>query len=98
MAKAKHKSARADGRGGWPKGKRRNPDTGDWARVRIELQALLDDAWQFGVVSGSQLAATLGYSERSVRRWLKGEDRPPPAVQEMIRAWIAEKRPAVKGR
>lgn len=93
---SKTKSARRDGRGGWRPGKRRNQDCGDWSRLRIDLVAMFDDAWRFGVRTPSRLAATLGVSERSVRRWLAGEDRPAPAHQEAIRAWLKEQRAAVK--
>lgn len=92
-----HKSARADGRGGWPTGKRRHADGGDWQRLRISLAAYLNDHWQLGVVSNPVIARFCGVTEKSVRRWLSGEDRPPPETQEVIRQWLAERRAANQG-
>lgn len=88
------KSSRADGRGGWVAGKRRNPDVGDWSRIRIDLVALLNDSPPRGPITCRGLAAVLGVSDRSVRRWVSGEDRPDPATQEAIRTWITEQRRA----
>lgn len=91
-----NKSSRADGRGGWTAGKRRNPDCGDWTRIRINLAALLADRWQRGVISGSALARDLGVGETTVRRWLDGTDRPSVECQEAVRQWVTEKRKATK--
>jgi hypothetical protein len=97
MAK-KHqsKSARKDGRGGWVPGKRRHLDVGDWTRLRIDLAALLDDAYLRGVRTPNAVAVALGVSDRTVRRWLAGEDRPAPETQEAVRRWLAEQREIIK--
>jgi hypothetical protein len=95
MAK-KSKSARADGRGGWVPGKRRNQDVGDWSRLRIDLAALFADAYDRQLRTPSVLARALAVSEKTVRRWLSGEDRPAPESQEAVRQWLTEARVAVK--
>lgn len=94
----KTKSCRADGRGGWVRGKRRNADVGDWARVRIDLVALINEHFRLGVISAAALANELGVSDRSVRRWMAGEDRPAPETQEAIRTWVAERRATIAAR
>jgi len=86
----KHKSARADGRGGWTTGKRRHENVGDWQRIRLRIVSLLNDRPQYGVISARAISLALGVSDRTVRRWLQGEDRPSPADQERLRAWAAE--------
>ena len=96
MPKKQSKSARADGRGGWPPGKRRHQDVGDWSRLRIDLAALFADAWHFRLRTPTRLARDLGVSEKTVRRWLSGEDRPAPESQEAVRQWLVEARKQVK--
>lgn len=96
MTKQKTKSCRADGRGGWVTGHRRNTDAGDWQRIRISLAALLNEHYQHGVVSIRAAARGVGYSDTSVRRWLDGTDRPSPEAQGLVRQWIAERRAAIK--
>jgi hypothetical protein len=92
MTRRKIASSRRDGRGGWIKGKRRHADCGDWSRIRISLCALINDRWQMGVISARVLARDLDVSEKTVRRWMAGEDRPIPEMQEAVRQWIAEHR------
>lgn len=93
--KPQTKSARADGRGGWIPGKRRHLDVGDWQRIRIDLVALLDAAYRRGIRSRRALGIRMGVSEKTVRRWLSGEDRPSPEAQEALRAWLKEQRQAI---
>lgn len=88
--KIKHKSARADGRGGWPTGKRRHEDVGDWQRIRLRIVSLLNDRPEHGRVSVRAIARVMGVADRTLRRWLQGEDRPSPADQERLRAWCQE--------
>ena len=80
----------------WPKGKRRHADAGDWARVRLEIQALLDEHPRHGVRSLAVIGRAVGVDKRTVWRWLRGEDRPPPEAQERLRAWAKEQRAALK--
>jgi predicted transcriptional regulator len=96
MPKKQNKSARQDGRGGWIPGKRRNQDVGDWSRLRIDLAALFADAWDFRLRTPTRLARDLGVSEKTVRRWISGEDRPAPESQEAVRVWLSEARKQVK--
>ena len=96
MPKRKHKSARRDGRGGWVPGKRRHADVGDWSRIRIDLARLLDHHARNGVVSARALAAVLGVSDHTVRRWARGEDRPSPETQERVRSWASEQLARIK--
>jgi len=89
-------SKSATARGHWTKGKRRNADSGNWSRVRLLLQSLIDEHYEPGVVSARQLAADIGVSDRTVRRWLTGEDRPEPEMQAVVARWIVEKKPKRK--
>lgn len=90
------KSKRKDGLGHWPRGKRRNEDRGDWSGLRLRLRRLIDDHWQQGVVSIRAAAEAVGVSDRSIRRYLSGEDRPAPETQEAIAGWIDERRTAIR--
>ena len=95
MPKKKTTSARQDGRGGWPTGKRRNPADG-WERLRGELLELLDVQYRYGVRSGNVLATVCGVNSGTVTRWLAGEHVPSAETQAAIRAWIAEQRAKIK--
>lgn len=80
-------------KGHWPKGVRRNADAGGWSKTRLALQALLDRYHERERVSARQLASDLQVSDRTVRRWIAGEDRPDPEYQELIRAWVVDHGP-----
>lgn len=75
-------------RGHWPKGKRRNPDSGQWSRTLLRLQKLLDNHWKRGVISQTALAQHLDVSPHTVRRWLDRVDRPCVEHQTAVKAWI----------
>lgn len=92
------KSKRKDNRGHWPAGKRRNPDKGDWSKIRLSLARFLDDYFSPGQISARALAGDLGVSDRSVRRWISGDDRPSVEAQEAIQQWLAEWRAEIKKR
>lgn len=92
------RSQRADGLGHWPRGKRRNPDRGNWSMVRLTLARFIDDHLRRGEISYRALAADLGVSDRTVRRWLAGEDRPPAELQEAAEQWVREWRDELKRR
>lgn len=77
-------------RGHWPKGKRRNGDAGQWSRLRLRLTRVINDQYQRGRISQCALALAIGVSERSVRRWLSGEDRPSVESQQAIATWLTE--------
>lgn len=76
-------------KGHWPKGKRRNEDTG-WSRTRLGLTKLFDDYLVHGQISRCVLAGAIGVNEKSVRRWLSGEDRPAPEYQALCAQWLKE--------
>lgn len=92
MTQRKMKSARPDGRGHWPSGKRRNVDRGNWSRVRMSLARFIDDHWAAGKVSIRALADEIAVNDRTIRRWLSGEDRPSESAQEAIEQWLIERR------
>ena len=82
-------SARRDGRGGWPAGKRRHP-MGQWPDTLDRLLALLRDHAKRGVVSRNALAAAVGVREGTVRRWVSREDVPSPEMQRKVKRWVAK--------
>lgn len=92
------RSTRDEGRGHWPRGKRRNPDRGNWSKVRLSASRFIEDNWRYGEISYKALAADLGVDDRTVRRWLGGQDRPPVASQEAIEQWVTEWREYLKAR
>ena len=98
MKKPKTKSARQDGRGGWTPGKRRHADVGDWARLRTQLAAMLSNHYSRGTDGRNNVAvaAACGVGERSVRRWLSGEDWPSPAAQKAVKRWLAKQQKKVQ--
>jgi len=81
-------SARADGRGGWPVGKRRHP-VGTWPDTLARLRALLQQPRR-GVVSRNALAKAVGVSEGTVRRWVSGEDVPSVGMQGKVKRWVGK--------
>ena len=89
MTKPKSTSARADGRGGWPTGKRRHP-VGQWPDTLARLVALLRDHAQRGTISRNALAAAVGVGEATVRRWVSREDVPSPEMQRKVKRWVAK--------
>jgi hypothetical protein len=76
----------------WPAGKRRHADTGDWSAIRLDLTSLINDHYLVGMRSNRALAEAVGASERAVRRWLSGEDRPSPEMQDRCRAWATDQK------
>lgn len=88
------KSKRKDGRGHWPAGVPRNDVPDEWPEMRKQLAKLLqspdrrpgvrDDKF---VRSKQGLARYLQVSERTIRRWLTGEDQPPAAQVKLMRTW-----------
>lgn len=91
-------SKRKDRRGHWPRGKRRNPDRGNWSRVRLLLAQLLDEHGTIGStigpagrVSRRELARVLGVQVKSVCKWVDGITRPAPEYQQAVSQWVTEK-------
>lgn len=83
-------------KGHWPRGRRRNPDSGAWAGTRLALRALLAAHHQRGVVSVQRMAVEIGVHPRSAYRWLAGEDRPPVEKQELVASWVQAQRERIK--
>ena len=80
-----------DRRGHWPAGRTRNDTPDDWPEVRERLITLFAGtsrarAIQRGI-SRKQLAQHLGVSDRTVRRWMSGEDGPTGAAVRGVAAW-----------
>ena len=75
-------------RGHWPLGKRRN--TVDPTRLAAALDAVrqLLAVPRRGEVSVRALAGHVGVSDRTVRRWLSGEDLPPAGAVRRVEAWV----------
>jgi transposase len=71
-------TVRTDGRGHWPKGKRRSDVS---RRARTEFVAQLRVAVARKNSSIRAVARLLDVSDRTVRRWLAGEDWPASAEQ-----------------
>ena len=90
------KSSRQDRRGHWPAGKRRNQDAGNWERTRRAVAAIILDHHKRGTRSMRGLAAYVGASDASVRRWVSGEDRPGPDVQALLAEWVRLQRKAIR--
>jgi transcriptional regulator with XRE-family HTH domain len=85
---SKTKSARADGRGGWIPGKRRHPDGGDWAAAVKDLRRLREIFPRRRDATHTALARDLGVTRKTISRWRTGEDRPSPAMQARVKAWL----------
>lgn len=75
-------------KGHWPKGKRRNPDRGDWGIVLLSLTTLLDHHSEPGRISVRALGGVLGVSDRAVHKWLRGINRPDEGTQERVSTWV----------
>jgi len=83
-------------KGHWPAGKRRNPDGGQWSRIRLSLTSLVTEYYEPGVRTCIQVGLEIGVSDRSVRRWIKGEDVPALELQDLLKAWCAGQVAAIK--
>lgn len=78
-------SARPDGRGHWPRGKRRSSLTADQQRALLaELRRVIGRG-----ESRRGIARLLDVSDRTVRRWLDGTHVPLPAQATAIRRRLA---------
>jgi DNA-binding transcriptional regulator YiaG len=83
-------STRADKRGHWPAGKRRHAvDEPRRAAAMESLRTLLQTRRRRGEISARALADHLGVSDRTVRRWISGEDHPRARMLWRIERWAA---------
>lgn len=78
-------TARKDGRGHWPAGKRRGTTGRHRDRAVVRLRAKMSkEGW-----SCRGVADELGVSDRTVRRWLADEDHPTQANLDGLQRWLA---------
>lgn len=56
------------------------------------MSRLIASCCQKGLVSARAIAVAIGVSDRTVRRWLDGTDRPDIETQEMIAHCVEEQR------
>lgn len=82
-------SSRKDGRGHRPKGRRHNPDAGDWGLVLLDLQRLLDEHGEPGRISTRVVAKAVGVRDgKTVWKWLRHINRPDEDTQWKVRVWV----------
>lgn len=82
MKRSKPRSTnRKDGRGHWPPGKRRS---GIEPQERRSVIARIRIACDRGL-SLRAIAGVTGISDRTIRRWLSGEDHPLPEIARRVR-------------
>lgn len=80
-------------KGHWTKGKPRSTvDPRLWGLLRQRLKMLLDEFRIPGSLSIRGLAARVGVTDRTMRRWLAGEDLPPAEAMATMRQWFHEMR------
>jgi hypothetical protein len=73
------------------RGVRHRPDTRDRETVLTDVIAALRNPMR-GVRSIRAVAAHCRVSDRTVRRWLSGEDWPPPTQIRRMQQWLAATR------
>jgi transcriptional regulator with XRE-family HTH domain len=79
------------------RGVRQHPEPPDLPRLLAQIQEITRRAIRGGSVgpdprSRRELARHLGISDRTIRRWLSGEDVPPPAHIRALRKWVRDQR------
>jgi DNA invertase Pin-like site-specific DNA recombinase len=83
-------------KGGWPKGKRRNQDSGKWSRTLIAVKSLVEQHWTRGLISRQALAIAVNVDPRTVARWLNSTDRPSVEIQAVVVQWVKDRRKSLK--
>ena len=83
-------SQREDGRGHWPRGQRRNDalPARKMAGLMRRVRRLVDRDPADLTLTRVAIAEAVGVSERSVRRWLSGEDHPAATSLVKLQAWL----------
>lgn len=79
------RSAREDGRGHWPRGRRAHPRP---PRGLLRALARALEQPERGSVSIRAAAEACRVSDRTVRRWLAGEDWPAPVSARRLERWV----------
>ena len=78
-------------KGHWPKGRRRNPDTGQWSRTLTRLRALFAERAESSH-NVAQFARDIAVNRKTVYRWINGTDRPQAETQLQIKAWVDQRK------
>lgn len=76
-------SHRADGRGHWPRGRRRTPDSDERREAIAGLHARIADGWSIRGIAGD-----LKVSGRTLGRWLSGRHHPSPTQKSAASALL----------
>lgn len=82
-------------KGHWTAGKRRNSPGASWPDTLRDLKARLARPIH-GKVSRRAVAEWCDVSDKTVRRWLCGEDVPGPASAKRVASWLVSVRLAGK--
>lgn len=82
-------SHRADGRGHWPQGIRRTPDSTQRRKALAGIRARLKQGW-----SMRGIAVELEVSDRTLGRWLTERHHPSQDHLDRITAWLSPRRKA----
>lgn len=77
-------------KGHWPKGQRRHKQISNWSAVLLDVLRLVDAEHKRGVRSRGVLAAAVGVADKTITRWLRGEDVPDEDTQRRVRTWCTE--------
>jgi transcriptional regulator with XRE-family HTH domain len=68
-------------------GRQRDGNRPDWLALCLEVQRLLLTRPQPGRISTIALATAMGVSEKLAYKWLRGQCRPKPEMQDRILRW-----------
>lgn len=84
-------SARKDRRGHWPRGKRR----GVTSAKRVQAVDRLRRRIESGRISRRGAAVALCVSDRTIGRWLRGEDYPIADNLDALLSWLSSRHSVV---
>ena len=89
MPKKKPVGNKSGPRGHWPKGKPRNEAVDGWPDLKRKINRLLRNPDRKGR-SSRALARHCDVTDRSVRRWLSGEDVPAAEHVASMAMWLSQ--------
>jgi transcriptional regulator with XRE-family HTH domain len=77
-------------RGHWPLGKKRNPKMPARLKTRIRkrITPIAGGAYPDDVHTVKSIARAIGVSDRTLRRWLAGEDNPSSDHVRRLEEWL----------
>lgn len=80
-------------RGHWPAGKRRHPKMPAKLKARINkaITPIAGGPVPEGTHTVKSIARDIGVSDRTLRRWLSGEDNPSPDHVARLEQWLDDK-------